>query len=46
MKFFSKPISPMALEQRLLSVLLAPRPMIRTGRYQISSRTVMLISVN
>ena len=30
-----KPISPMALEQRLLSVLLAPRPMIRTGRYYV-----------
>ena len=30
-----KPISPKTLQQRLLSILLNPRPMVRAGKYYI-----------
>ena len=30
-----KPISPKALQQRLLGILLNPRPMVRAGKYYI-----------
>ena len=33
--FLVKPVSPKALQQRLLSILLKPRPMVRAGRYYI-----------
>lgn len=34
-EFLVKPVSPKTLQQRLLSILLKPRPMIRAGRYYI-----------
>jgi len=34
-EFLVKPISPKTLQQRLLGILLKPRPMIRAGRYYI-----------
>lgn len=32
-EFLVKPISPKTLQQRLLSILLDPRPMVRAGKY-------------
>ena len=34
-EFLVKPISPKTLQQRLLGILLAPRPMVRAGSYYI-----------
>lgn len=34
-EFLVKPVSPKTLHQRLLGILLAPRPMVRAGRYYI-----------
>ena len=34
-EFLVKPISPLVLQQRLLSILLHPRPMVRAGSYYI-----------
>lgn len=34
-EFLVKPISPLILQQRLLSIMLHPRPMVRTGSYYI-----------
>ena len=34
-EFLVKPISPKTLQQRLLGIVLKPRPMIRAGRYYI-----------
>ena len=34
-EFLVKPISPKTLQQRLLGLLLAPRPMVHAGRYYI-----------
>lgn len=34
-EFLVKPISPKTLQQRLLSIILKPRPMVRAGRYYI-----------
>jgi CheY-like chemotaxis protein len=34
-EFLVKPLSPKTLQQRLLGILLKPRPMIRAGRYYI-----------
>ena len=34
-EFLVKPISPKTLQQRLLGIVLAPRPMVRSGRYYI-----------
>jgi two-component system chemotaxis response regulator CheY len=34
-EFLVKPISPLVLQQRLLSILLHPRPMVRAGRHYI-----------
>ena len=34
-EFLVKPISPKILQQRLLGILLCPRPMVRAGRYYI-----------
>ena len=34
-EFLVKPISPKTLQQRLLGILLKPRPMVRAGRYYI-----------
>jgi len=34
-EFLVKPISPKTLQQRLLAILLKPRPMVRAGRYYI-----------
>jgi two-component system chemotaxis response regulator CheY len=34
-EFLVKPISPVILRQRLLSIMLHPRPMVRAGRYYI-----------
>lgn len=34
-EFLVKPISPKTLQQRLLSILLKPRPMVRAGKYYI-----------
>ena len=34
-EFLVKPISPLVLQQRLLSILQHPRPMVRAGRYYI-----------
>ena len=34
-EFLVKPISPKTLQQRLLGIVLKPRPMVRAGRYYI-----------
>ena len=34
-EFLVKPISPKTLQQRLLSIMLKPRPMVRAGKYYI-----------
>ena len=34
-EFLVKPISPNTLQQRLLSIMLKPRPMVRAGKYYI-----------
>jgi len=34
-EFLVKPISPKTLQQRLLSIMLNPRPMVRAGKYYI-----------
>jgi CheY-like chemotaxis protein len=34
-EFLVKPISPKTLQQRLLGIMLAPRPMVRAGKYYI-----------
>jgi CheY-like chemotaxis protein len=34
-EFLVKPVSPKALQERLLGILLAPRPMVRAGNYYI-----------
>jgi len=34
-EFLVKPISPKTLQQRLLGIMLRPRPMVRAGRYYI-----------
>ncbi|HEY5606709.1 MAG TPA: response regulator [Alphaproteobacteria bacterium] len=34
-EFLVKPISPKTLQQRLLGIMLKPRPMVRAGRYYI-----------
>ena len=34
-EFLVKPISPKTLQQRLLGIILNPRPMVRAGRYYI-----------
>jgi len=34
-EFLVKPISPKTLQQRLLAIMLRPRPMVRAGRYYI-----------
>jgi two-component system chemotaxis response regulator CheY len=34
-EFLVKPISPKTLQQRLLGILLNPRPMVRAGKYYI-----------
>jgi two-component system, chemotaxis family, chemotaxis protein CheY len=34
-EFLVKPVSPVILQQRLLSIILKPRPMVRAGKYYI-----------
>ena len=34
-EFLVKPVSPKTLQQRLLGILLKPRPMVRAGKYYI-----------
>ena len=34
-EFLVKPVSPVILQQRLLSIVLRPRPMVRAGKYYI-----------
>ena len=34
-EFLVKPISPKTLQQRLLGIMLNPRPMVRAGKYYI-----------
>jgi two-component system, chemotaxis family, chemotaxis protein CheY len=34
-EFLVKPISPKTLQQRLLGIMLKPRPMVRVGKYYI-----------
>jgi hypothetical protein len=34
-EFLVKPISPKALQERLLSILVKPRPMVQIGKYYV-----------
>ena len=38
-EFLVKPTSPAALRDRLLSILIKPRPMIQVGKHQVGKHT-------